>query len=101
MPWLCRLRCLQVRNVPVYFSWVSRISYFSFATDILTANEFDGLQFYDPSTSSSVPGEALVPDVMKTGLSMAGNVLVLGGITLGCRLLCWALLELAAWRQVL
>eukprot|EP00775_Hariotina_reticulata_P005944 gene5944-6183_t len=44
-----------VRNVPVYFSWISRISYFSFATDILTANEFTGLQFFDPSTGSSVP----------------------------------------------
>lgn len=87
--------------MPVYFAWIQSISYFSFATDVLATNEFSGLAFSDPATGASVPGEELLPASMRTGLSIGGNLAVLAGITVGVRLLCWATLELAAWRQML
>eukprot|EP00877_Chromochloris_zofingiensis_P009171 jgi/Chrzof1/4507/Cz14g16020.t1 len=87
-----------VRNVPVYFAWINRISYFSFATDALVANEFTGLDFIvDASTGMSIPAMSTIPDATKTGLSVGGNVAVLAGIAAGCRLLAWGLLEAMAW----
>ena len=107
--------------MPVYFAWIGKISYFSFATDILVTNEFQGLQFKLPSDpnqaaaaavlagagagstaadSSSTPGwvdaTAFIPAAMQTGLSLSGNLAVLFGITVGFRVLAWLLLELAA-----
>lgn len=94
----CLLPAFQVRNVPVYFAWINRISYFSFATDALVANEFTGLDFIvDASTGMSIPAMSTIPDATKTGLSVGGNVAVLAGIAAGCRLLAWGLLEAMAW----
>jgi hypothetical protein len=86
-----------VRSIPVYFSWIPRISYFSFATDALVTNEFTGLTFTGAEAGpEGVPGLALIPAAMHTGLSVGGNVAVLLGITLGCRAICLAMLEVAA-----
>lgn len=87
----------QVRSIPVYFAWIPRISYFSFATDAAAANEFDGLIFTGGEAGpEGVPGLSLLPPAMRTGLSVGGNLGVLLGITAGCRLLCLGLLEAAA-----
>ncbi|WIA39802.1 hypothetical protein OEZ86_005855 [Tetradesmus obliquus] len=86
-----------VRSIPVYFAWIPRISYFSFATDAAAANEFDGLIFTGGEAGpEGVPGLSLLPPAMRTGLSVGGNLGVLLGITAGCRLLCLGLLEAAA-----
>jgi hypothetical protein len=74
------------------------MSYFSFASNILAENEFAGLVFNTPA-GVAVPAEPFIPDAMKNGLSLAGNMGVLVGITLGSRLVCMLLLEAAAyWR---
>jgi hypothetical protein len=109
----------------VYFAWIGTISYFSFATDILVTNEFQGLQFQLPSdpaqaaaaaalaggTNATPPGAPglstpgaegfidavlFIPAAMQTGLTLSGNLAVLFGITVGFRVLAWLLLELAA-----
>jgi hypothetical protein len=81
----------------VYFSWIPRISYFSFATDALVSNEFAGLTFTGGEAGpEGVPGLSLIPAAMHTGLSVGGNLGVLLGITLGCRAICLLLLEAAA-----
>jgi hypothetical protein len=86
-----------VRSIPVYFAWIPRISYFSFATDALVTNEFSGLTFTGGEAGpEGVPGLALIPAAMHTGLSVGGNLGVLLAITLGCRAICLALLEAAA-----
>jgi hypothetical protein len=81
----------------VYFAWIGKTSYFSFATDILVTNEFEGLQFsMGASSRLKVNATTLIPDAMKTGLGLYGNLGVLAAITIGCRALSWLLLEMAA-----
>jgi hypothetical protein len=90
-----------VRRVPVYLAWIQRISYFSYATDVLVSNEFAGLTLSGPGPAGgagdvSVPGEAFVPAAVHTGLGVGGNMAVLLGMTLATRAGTWCLLELAA-----
>jgi hypothetical protein len=88
----------QVRTIPVYFAWIQKISYFSFASNILVENEFAGLKFTTPG-GILVPGLPLIPSAMRNGLSLGSNLGVLVGITVGSRLVCLMLLEAAAhWR---
>jgi hypothetical protein len=92
------LRTPQVRTIPVYFAWIPKMSYCSFASNILAENEFAGLMFKTPA-GIAVPAERFIPDAMKNGLSLTGNMGVLVGITLGSRLVCMLLREAAAyWR---
>jgi len=89
-----------VRTIPVYFAWIPKMSYFSFASNILVENEFTGLAFTTPA-GVAVPAEPLIPAAMKNGLSLAENMGVLVGITVGSRLVCMLLLEAAAYWQFL
>lgn len=109
--------------MPVYFSWIPRISYFSFASDALAINEFTGQAFRAPPAflnspeaallaaapgaagglapagdgCALVPAEAFLPTLATaSGLGVTGNVLVLFGITVGLRVLAYGLLEAAA-----
>lgn len=94
----CPALSLQVRTIPVYFAWIQKISYFSFASNILVENEFAGLTFSGPE-GVQVPALPLIPSAMKNGLSLSSNLGVLLGITVGSRLVCLMLLEAAAyWR---
>lgn len=141
-----------MRNVPIYFQWISRISFFSYASgarrtgclttppgpasaplscqwctwcvqagrpcllalpasdassqlrrcvclpsaDVLVQNEFGGLFFVDPTTGQQVPAEPFIPPAMATGLSLGGNMGILGVMLVGTRLLAWLFLEGAA-----
>ena len=81
----------------MYFAWIGKTSYFSFATDILVTNEFEGLKFTMSSESKlKINAVSLIPAGMKTGLGLYGNLGVLAIITVGCRALSWFLLEMAA-----
>jgi hypothetical protein len=90
----------QVRTIPPYLEWISRVSFFSYASNVLILNEFEGLTFTGSGPAGlAVLGEALIPGAACNGLSLGGNWGVLLGITVGCRLLCLGLLEAAAhWR---
>lgn len=95
---LLLLLLVQVRTIPVYFAWIQKISYFSFASNILVENEFAGLIFTSPG-GIQVPALPLIPAAMRNGLSLGSNLGVLLGITVGSRLVCLMLLEAAAyWR---
>jgi len=98
-----------VRRIPVYFAWIGKVSYFSFASDILVVNEFEGLRFTLPpdeaamvpahmaaASNNTVDATLFIPPAMRTGLSLPGNMGVLFGITAGLRLLGWLLLEVMA-----
>ena len=81
-----------VSDVPVYFSWISKISYLSYALDAATISEFDHVNFVcttGPPTCSQVgevvPGYQLIPTNINNGLSPGINLLVLLGITV-CKL---------------
>lgn len=86
-----------MRRIPIYFVWMQKISYFTFASAVLVENEFNGLTF--TSALGSLAGSSLIPAAMTTGLSLGANLAVLCGITLGARIVCLLLLEAAAhWR---
>ncbi|KAL4435933.1 hypothetical protein ABPG77_000695 [Micractinium sp. CCAP 211/92] len=88
-----------VSAVPVYFRWISKISYLTYAYAAVIQNEFtrinltteggetvSGTAVYDGSYGGSPLGP------INNGLSIAANVGVLLGITLGARALAFALL---------
>jgi hypothetical protein len=63
---------------------------------VLVQNEFGGLFFVDPTTGQQVPAEPFIPPAMATGLSLGGNMGILGVMLVGTRLLAWLFLEGAA-----
>ena len=96
-----------MKQIPVYFRWITTFSYFSYASDILATNEFEGLQFAVAGTPGypagvvSVDAMGFIPQAMHTGLSLRANMGVLLGITVGMRLLAWLLLEIMAHFRLL
>ena len=50
-----------VRDIPVYFEWIQKSAYISFATAALVESEFDGIQFRHPN-GSLVEGISLLRD---------------------------------------
>lgn len=64
-----------VTKVPVYFVWVQKASYFTYAFAGLMQDQFTGITFQ--SESGPVPGLDLLPSQADTGLSLAGNIGVL------------------------
>jgi ABC-type multidrug transport system ATPase subunit/ABC-type multidrug transport system permease subunit len=36
---------LNINSIPVYFSWLSRVSFFRYAYEVMVSNEFSGLEF--------------------------------------------------------
>lgn len=80
-----------VASVPVYFAWIGKISFFSYAQAALVENEFRGLVLYQ--AGQSVDAVAALPSGALNGLSVWGNIAVLLGMTLGMRLVAFVAME--------
>lgn len=88
-----------VSDVPVYFRWISKISYLTYAYAAVMDNEFSNATFYTKG-GEAVPGSKIfnneLPETplsgVNNGLSIAANLCVLLGITLAARALCFLLL---------
>ncbi len=80
-----------VASVPVYFSWVGKISFLSYAQAALVENEFRGLVLYQ--AGQPVDAIAALPSGAVNGLSVGGNVAVLLGMVVGMRVLAFVAME--------
>lgn len=85
-----------VSAVPVYFRWVRTISFLTYAYNAAVFSEFDSTDFVCESTPPTcvtqgaiIPGSQLIPAAMQNGLSPGINLLVLLGITVATRALCY------------
>lgn len=87
-----------VSNVPVYFRWVRTISFLTYAYDAVGISEFSSTSFVytsGPQAGTVVPGMDVLPSAMQDGLSAGLNLVVLLGITIGTRILCFLALSVA------
>jgi hypothetical protein len=86
-----------VANVPVYFAWINRISFISYAQAALVLNEFKGLVLYD-AAGQAVEALPLLPASALNGLSVWANIGVVAAMVVGMRLLAFLALELGSRR---
>lgn len=84
-----------VSSVPVYFRWVQKISYLTYAYSALVFNELDGDTFY-LADGTAVPGSSLIPSQVQNGLNVLENIMVVLGLAVGTRLLAFVLLYAVA-----
>ena len=88
-----------VSDVPVYFKWIQKISYLTYAYAAVVANEFYDVSFYT-ADGQEVPGRAIYDGTwpesplgqVNNGLSIAVNLVILLGITVGTRLLAFVMI---------
>jgi len=85
-----------VSDIPVYFKWVSTISYLTYALNAVVLSEFSATDFVT-STGKVIPGETLVPLNINDGLSPGVNLIILLSITVITRFASY-LTILAAYR---
>jgi hypothetical protein len=91
-----------VSDVPVYFAWVGKISYLTYALAAVVGDQFAATTFYcdvavPPSAAGGagcfaggeIAGTELVPAQVANGLSVETNMLILLGLTLGTRALAF------------
>lgn len=85
-----------VSDVPVYFRWVTKISYLTYALAAITISQFDSTTFTcdDPegctggySEGDDIPGNELLPSSIDNGLSPGVNLIILLCIAIGTRIL--------------
>lgn len=91
-----------VSSVPVYFQWVSKISYLTYALSAIVVQIFDNTEFVCETgkgceQGQTYNGSSLIPPSADNGLSPGVNLLILLGITAGCRFLTLALIYAALW----
>lgn len=84
-----------VSAVPVYFVWIPKISYLSYAYSALVGNEFNHATFYS-ADGTSIPGTEVVPSTVQNGLSVGANICVVLGLCVGTRLLAFAIMSVMA-----
>ena len=75
-----------VSSVPVYFQWVSKISYLTYALSAIVVQIFDNTDFVCETGNGCeqgavIPGSDLIPPSADNGLSPGINLLILLGIT--------------------
>lgn len=85
-----------VSDVPVYFKWIGKISYLTYAYDAVVLSEFGNTNFVcvngPPScveAGAIIPGNELLPNIVQNGLSPGVNLVILLGITIGTRIMCF------------
>ncbi|GIL85955.1 hypothetical protein Vretifemale_14474, partial [Volvox reticuliferus] len=66
-------------TVPVYFRWIHKVSYLTYAFSALVEREFSHVTFYDDTTGEAIPGVEAYPASLRTGLSYSQNVGILAG----------------------
>jgi ATP-binding cassette, subfamily G (WHITE), member 2 len=84
-----------VSDVPVYFSWIGKISYLTYAYAAVVTHEFDETDFVTTG-GEVIPGSELIPPQINNGLSVGVNLLILLGLMVGTRLFAWLALYLMA-----
>ncbi|MEW5301220.1 MAG: hypothetical protein WDW36_004093 [Sanguina aurantia] len=89
-----------ISKTPIYFQWVQRVSYLTYAYSALLRNELTGLVLIN-ADGSSVAGETQMPTQIDTGLSVWGNIGVLAGLAGGMEVIKLTLLHLAAHMRLL
>ncbi|KAG2497027.1 hypothetical protein HYH03_005030 [Edaphochlamys debaryana] len=99
---LCLMVCLAfggflTTTVPVYFEWIHKTSYFTYAYSALIETEFSKTSFVNPQTGQVVPGMQVFPRQLVTGLSYAGNIGVLAAQCAAMELIKLATLHVAYW----
>lgn len=72
-------------QIPVYFRWVNRSSYLTYAFTALTQSQLEGLTFqtpdpFNPGQYLYIPGSEAVPSVIDNGLTVGENVAILAGM---------------------
>lgn len=86
-----------VSDVPVYFKWVTKISYLTYAYSAISVSQFSTTEFVcetgvDCTEGETYPGSELLPPSVDNGISPGINLVILLGITIGCRILTFALI---------
>ena len=88
-----------VSDIPVYFEWVKYISYLTYALSGVVLSEFSQTDFVctqgPPACAEQgqiIPGSQLVPATIDNGLSPGMNLLVLLGICVGTRIMCFVVI---------
>ncbi|KAG2497615.1 hypothetical protein HYH03_004359 [Edaphochlamys debaryana] len=99
---LCLMACLAfggflTTEVPPYFVWIHKASYFTYAYSALMHTELSRVVFVDPQTGGAVPGMQAFPRQLVTGLSYAGNVGVLAAQCAGMEAIKLASFHVAHW----
>jgi ABC-type multidrug transport system ATPase subunit/ABC-type multidrug transport system permease subunit len=84
-----------VSDVPVYFAWIGKISYLTYAYAAVVIHDFDETDFVT-SNGEVIPGSELIPPQINNGLSVGVNLLILLGLMVGTRLFAWLALYLMA-----
>lgn len=84
-----------VSDIPVYFRWISKINYLTYAISAVTKSQFNATTFYD-GQGQPVSGSQLIPSSLDNGLSVGENTWVLFGLMVATRLLAWLAIELGA-----
>ncbi len=80
-----------VSAVPVYFQWVGTISYLTYALSAIVVQIFNTTEFVCETDTAgcqegqTIPGDMLIPSAADNGISPGINLLILLGITIGCR----------------
>ena len=59
-------------QTPVYFVWVQKLSYFTYAFSALLDTEFAKISFVDPATGDTVPGLEVREEGREGGRELAG-----------------------------
>ena len=87
-----------VSDIPVYFRWVSKISYLTYAFAAIAVSQFDTTDFVCSSGKGCeegqvYPGSELIPNSVDNGLSPGINLVILLCITIACRILAYILIR--------
>ncbi|GLC42363.1 hypothetical protein PLESTM_001325100 [Pleodorina starrii] len=82
-------------SVPVYFRWMQKTSYLTYAISALVEREFSHITFRNEATGEVVPGMQAYPDTLRTGLSYSQNVGVLAAQVAGMEVIKVMLFNLA------
>lgn len=87
-----------VSDIPVYFRWVSKISYLTYALAAITISQFDTTEFVCSTGKGCeegqvYPGSELIPNSVNNGLSPGINLVILLCITIACRILAYILIR--------
>ncbi|KXZ50553.1 hypothetical protein GPECTOR_16g728 [Gonium pectorale] len=82
-------------KTPIYFVWVQKTSYLTYAFSALLEREFSDISFRDADTGEVLPGMQAFPASLRTGLTYAQNIGVLAGQVGGMELVKLAVFHIA------
>lgn len=74
-------------QIPIYFRWLNKASYLTYAFAAVVGSEVDGLSLNVPGTADMIPAVSLVPPVVFTRFSAWGNLGILGAQVAGMELI--------------